>query len=289
MSFEAIWNACQNNDWLLWLAVPFGLEGGSTPNETRALIPWPKMAEALANPPQTRACECCNEQFHPSDLFHGYCEDCEDDRVYCTECVTTHSRDDNHPCAHLRWSDDAGGYVGTGADVSEHDIAQSFDALLVKLGLVLTRKLLIELEKKDFGRRPIGCEFGDCGSRLDELMDERRDVDGAAFEEGLFWLDTLHPRQKQYVSMVKKLVRDHIARREAAIKADKRPRRILFDGGGRVYVMGGTWSAVRAQAYRMSSRKAQRLRRRLKSISPGVKIRVVHVLKPAPPWKGAKR
>lgn len=285
MAFEDIWNACDRNDWLLWLARAFGLNGGKTTDETRRLIPWDKMANALANPPEKSQCEYCNDLFSPDELDHGYCEDCASDhRVFCVECDEFQDRDDNHPCAHIWWCDQVGDFVGTGADDSM-DIAESFDALLVKLGLVLTRKLLIELDRGRFGKRRITNEFGDCGSRFDELWNLSRDIDDASFEQGLLWLDTLHPHQKEHVAMAKAWIREHISRREKAIDADKSPRRILVDGDGRVYVNGGTWSAVRAHATRMTRRLAHKLRKRIEGAFPGVALRVVHVLKPAPAWK----
>jgi hypothetical protein len=208
--------------------------------------------------------------------------------VYCGVCNTTHSRDDNHPCIHLRWSDAAGDFVGTGAGTEDHGIAESFDALLVKVGLVLARKLLVELERGEFGKRRIGNDFGDCGPRLDELWNERHETDNAPFEAGLLWLDTLCPSQTQYVAMVETWVREHIARRERAIKLDTSPRRIIVDGDGRVYV-DGAWSAIRAHATRMQKRQACKLRRRVEGAFPGVKLRVIHVLKRAPKWKEVTR
>lgn len=286
MPFEDIWGTCERNDWLLWLAKAFGLDGGKTCSETRQLIPWTKMADALANPPKELPCEYCGELFGPEEMFHGYCETCESDYfVYCTECEEVHNRDDNYPCAHLRWCDQFGEFVGTGADTDSSSIAASLDALLVKLGLVLTRKLLVELDGGKFGKRRITNEFGDCGPRLAELWDMRRDVDDASFEAGLLWLDTLHPHQKECVAMAKTLVREHISRREKAIAADKSPRRILVDGSDRVYVKGGTWSAVRADATRMTRRRAHELRRRIEGAFAGIVLKVVHVLKPAPARK----
>lgn len=286
MAFDGIWAACDRNDWLLWLAHSFGLKGGHTPDETRQLIPWSKMAETLANPPKELPCDSCDELFPPSELFHGYCEDCEGERVFCSECDDLLDREDNRPCAHLRWCDSVADFVGTGASDSD-GLQKSFDDLLIKLGLVLSRKLIVELEKGDFGRRPIGDDFGDCGPRLDELMDHCREHDEVSFEHALLWLDTLHPKQKAYVDMAKLWTKEHVSRREIAIAADKSPRRILVDGGGRFYVKGGTWSAIRAQAFRMTKRKAHRRRRLVEGISPGVNLRVVHVLKSAPAWKGS--
>jgi len=284
MPFAKIWAACDRNDWLNWLTHKYGLSGGGTPNETREQVPWKRMAKMLANQPTEANCEYCNESFPVDELSYGYCQNCESDyRVWCDECAMMHSRDDNYPCGHLRWSDAAGDFVGTGAGIGDHGIAESFDALLVKLGLVLTRKLLVELERGKFG---LG--FGDCQSRLDELMDERHEVDDAPFEAGLLWLDTLCPSQQEYVEMAEVWMREHIARREKAISADKSPRRIIVDGDGRVYV-NNSWSAIRAQATRMPRRQAFKLRRRIEGAFAGVKLRVVHVLVRAPKWKKATR
>lgn len=288
MPFAKIWAACDRNDWLTWLTYKYGFSGGGTPDETRKQVPWDQMASALADPPKEAKCEHCDELFPVDELSYGYCEECEGDRVYCGVCDAMHSRDDNYPCGHLRWSDVVGDFIGTGAGAEDHDIAESFDALLVKLGLVLVRKLLVELERGEFGERAIEYDFGDCGSRLDDLMSERREIADAPFEAGLLWLDTLCPSQTEYVAMVETWTREHIARREQAIAADKSPRRIIVDGDGRVYV-NGTWSAIRAQATRMPKRQAYKLRRRIEGAFPGVKLRVVHVLKRAPKWKKASR
>ena len=284
MTFTQIWAACDRNDWLKWLTNKYGLSGGGTPDETREQVPWKRMANALANPPKEAKCEQCDESFPVDELSYGNCEDCEGERVYCGVCDAMHSRDDNYPCGHLRWSDAAGDFVGTGAGTEDHGIAESFDALLVKLGLVLACKLLVEFEHGEFGRG-----FGDCQSRLDDLMDERREVDNAPFEAGLLWLDTLCPSQTQYVAMATTWTREYITRRERAIKLDKSPRRIIVDGDGRVYVNGGTWSAIRVQASRMPKRQACKLRRRIENAFPGVELRVVHVLKRAPKWKKVMR
>jgi len=285
MPFAQIWTACDRNDWLKWLANKYGFSGGGTPDETREQVPWERMASALANPPKEAKCEHCDELFPVDELSYGYCEECESDHcVFCTECDAMQSRDSNRPCGHLHWSDVVGDFVGTGADVFEHDIAESFDALLVKLGLVLARKLLVELERSDFGHRRIGNDFGDCGPRLEELWDERHETDTAPFEAGLLWLDTLRPSQNEYVAMVTTWTREHFARRERAIKLDKSPRRIIVDGDGRVYV-NGLWSAIRTQEARISRRRAFKLRKRIEVAFPGVKLRVVHVLKRAPKWK----
>jgi hypothetical protein len=279
MPFTKIWAACEYNDWLQWLTDRYGLGSGDTPNETREQVPWKRMARALANPPKEVQCERCEDLFPVEELLYGFCEECEGDRVYCGQCNAMHSRDDNYPCGHLRWSDAVGDFVGTGAGTQDHDIAKSFDALLVKIGLVLARKLLIELERGDFGQGFRGCQ-----PRIDELMDERREIDDSPFEAGLLWLDTLCPSQKEYVAMVETWTREHITRRERAIAADKSPRRIIVDGDGRVYV-GGTWSAIRAQATRMQRRRANKLRRRIEGAFAGVKLRVVHVLVRAPKWE----
>lgn len=288
MPFAKIWAACDRNDWLTWLTYKYGFSGGGTPDETREQVPWERMASALADPPKEAKCEHCDELFPVDDLSYGYCEECEGDRVYCGVCDAMHSRDDNYPCEHLHWSDVVGDFVGTGADVFEHDIAESFEALLVKLGLVLVRKLLVELERGEFGERSICNDFGDCGPRLEELWDERREIDNAPFEAGLLWLDTLCPSQTEYVALVTTWTREHIARRERAIVADKSPRRIIVDGDGRVYV-DGTWSAIRTQDARMSRRRANKLRRRIERAFPGVELRVIHVLKRAPKWKKVSR
>lgn len=288
MPFAKIWAACIRNDWLQWLTHNYDIDGGSTVDETRALVPWERMMAALANPPKEGKCEHCEEMFPINELSHKYCQECESDHyVFCAVCDAMHSRDDNNPCGHLRWSDDAGSFVGTGAgdewQLEEHGIAESFDALLVKLGLVLARKLLVELERGKFGR-----SFDECQSRLDELMDERRAFDHAPFEAGLLWLDTLHPGQTQYVAMTTTWTREHIARRERAIKLDKSPRHIIVDGDKRVYV-DGQWSAIRAHAQRLTARKAHRLRKRIEAAFAGVKLTVVHVLKRAPKWKKVTR
>jgi hypothetical protein len=289
MTFADIWAACDRNDWLMWLTNKYGLSGGGTTDETREQVPWERMASALANPPANTKCEYCDESFPVDELSYGYCEECASDHyVYCAVCDEMHSRDCNCPCGHLHWSDAVGDFVGTGAGIEDHGIAESFDALLVKLGLVLAHKLLIELDRGEFGTRRIGSDFGDCGPRLDELWDEHRKKDDAPFEAGLLWLDTLRPSQHEYTAMVTTWTREHIARREQAIAADKSPRRLIVDGDGRVYV-NGRWSAIRTQEARMPRRRAFKLRRRIESAYPGVELRLVHVLKRAPKWKKAER
>jgi hypothetical protein len=285
MPFADIWGACHRNDWLTWLTRVFGLPEGDTPDETRQLVPWSRMAEALANPLKGTPCASCDNRFPPDTLSYGYCESCANDRVHCMKCDALLDHEDNHPCAHLRWSNSVGAFVGTGA-YDDAGLAESFDALLVKLGLVLARKLRDVIGTKDFGRRHIRDDFGDCGTRLDDLMDYCRDHDNVAFEHGLFWLDTLYPEQLQNVDRVQRWITAHISRRVKAIAADKQPRRILADGGGRFYVADGTWSAVRADALRMTKRKAHKTRRLIERVSPGVTLRVIHVLVKAPKWEG---
>lgn len=281
LPFEQIWARITRADWLIWLLSRYGLpthDGDRTCAALRAKYPWSTVAAALANPPATIKCERCREVILTEEDYDGLCESCDNQYVYCGVCEDRVHEDGL--CDHLRWSDAAGGHVGTGEQDDEGH-RRAFDRLLGRIGRRFTRKLRDQLAD---GSWWTWHRSDDVDGAVNEAEERARDTDDRDHVEvGLAWLDTLGAEEnlRSHVKKTLEWIDAHLAARDAAIAADKRPRRLLRDGAGRYYVLDtGTWTAVREEASWMHLRRARRFRRRLRGAYPNGVIRMVHVLTP---------
>lgn len=181
-------------------------------------------------------------------------------------------------CEHLRWSDSVGDEVGTGSYEPE-DHRASFDRMLGKLGRRLARRLRRELADGSFFRWQHDDPVGEAVDRLEERAHDTDDRDGT--EVGLFWLDTLSAGKalRPHVKRTLGWIDAHLAAREKAIAADRRPRWVVRDGARRYYV-DGEWTAIREGGAWMREGRARRLARALRRVHPGAVVRAVHVLTP---------
>lgn len=282
MPFAEMWGRCPDASWMHWIANWYGLKAfGNTSDEIRTSLPWDKLVVALANPPSAVKCDDCGEMVGRGDLYDGRCEDCDNNYVYCAFCTERPHRD--NLCDHLEWSDAAGEEVGTGAHQNVEHKA-SFDRLLGCLGLKRAKELRGELSTGvwwTYGRD------NDLSEAVDDLWEQSRDTDDRhKTEVGLIWLDTLtneealRPLVKETIGWIE----EHLAAREAAIAADKRPRHMVRDGAGRYYVQPtNTWTAVREVASWRNRAKAHSLARLLRKAYPNAGVHVVHVLTPYQP------
>ena len=277
MPFETIWTSCNHADWLQWLMNKLGIRHVHGSCEAiRASVPWSVIADTIANPPTEVACDHCDERFPPGDLSDGWCEDCDDERVYCTICDRKHSRDSI--CDHLEWSNSASDYMGTGG-ASDDDHRKSLCIVLAHMGLRLAREL-----REAIAVGKLWSYYDDIGEALVCIRDRARDTDDRNDTEiGCIWLNTLEAVEglRGARETTVRWIDEHLAAREAAIAADRRPRRVIRDGAGRHYV-AGLWTAIREDASWMHTRRAARTARALRRMHPEAGIRVVHVLTPAP-------
>ncbi len=288
LSPAAVWERVKRADWLLWLIGRIGADEeryNSVRDQgcdvIRVAFPWNVVVEAIANPPTTMKCDDCREGFPRDELQDGHCEDCDSHYEYCGICEGGQHED--NLCSHLEWSSAASGVVGTGATGADHH--KSLDALLGRLGLRRTRALLAALATRKWWR-----QYDDLGGALEVIRERARDTDDRdGTEVGEIWLRTLGGEEKLRACVETTIVwiDEHLARRLAAIAADRRPRRIVCDGSGRFWV-DGSWTAIREQARWMSARRARKVRRALRKVHPGAKIRIVHVLTPAPTLGGSR-
>lgn len=285
MAPAAVWELCQreHKEWATWLRGRLDL------GDDR--VPWTTVAAALKKPlPARETCDACGDPLSTEDIECGAarCEKCERSYIYCAVCDGSSHEDSL--CQHLAWSDAAGDHVGTGTHAEDH--RESFDALLVRLGLVMTRWL-----RKDLAGIGVEREFGSAcyeytrvGRRLEDLEQRARDVDRCAFQVGVLWLHTLYSSQTELVALTLGWIDTHVARREAAIRADKRKRHLVRDGAHRWWT-GAEWTAIREQGRWMHKAKAGKVRRMLRRIYPGpagADCKVVRVLTPAPAFREPK-
>lgn len=281
MAPSDVWGLAQREEssWAAWLRNRLGLGDKA--------VPWATVEAALKKPPPPRkTCDSCGDALSAEEIDCGVrrCEECAQSYIYCTVCDDSSHEEDL--CGHLAWSDARGEHVGTGTAAVVH--RESFDALLVRLGLVMTRRLRKDLAGIDleYGFDSTYYKYTRAGRRLEDLRQRARDVDRCAFEVGLLWLNTLYLSQTELVALTLGWIDAHIARREAAIKADKRKRHLVRDGGHRWWT-GAEWTAIREQGLWMHKAKAGKVRRRLRRIygAVGADCKVVRVLTPAPAFR----
>ena len=101
------------------------------------------------------------------------------------------------------------------------------------------------------------------------------------------WLRTLYPSQADLIALTIGWIDEHVARREAAIKADKRTRHLVRDGAHRWWV-DGEWTAIREQGRWMHEAEANEVLRVLSGIYRGCECKAVRVLTPAPAYREPK-
>jgi hypothetical protein len=274
ISFEEIWKRCDRPEWLRWLMDRYGLKAAGDCAAIRRALPWPVVAEALANPPPSATCDDCGKDVPIGELYDGRCEDCDGEYVYCQICPERVHRDSL--CAHLRWSDAAGEEVGVGADEPE-DHRESFDRMLGKLGLRHARTLRRALADGTWFRSYTHQALEEA---VERLGDRARDTDDHT-EVGLYWLETLSAGKdlRPHVKRTLGWIDAHLAARAKAIAADRRPRWVVRDGGRRYFVRG-EWTAIPEQGAWMRHGKARRTARALRKAYPGAVVRAVHVLTP---------
>lgn len=277
LPFEEIWERCDQPDWLHWLMDRYGLKAhGATCDAIRRALPWPVVAQALANPPPMATCGDCGEIVPLGEVHDGRCEDCDGNYVYCQICPERVHHD--QLCAHLRWSGSAGDEVGVGAAEPE-DHRASFDRLLGRLGRRHARTLRRALSDSSWFK---SYEHRALANAVERLQEHARNTDDRhRTEVGLLWLDTLAGGKKlrPFVRRTIEWIDAHLAEREKAIAADRRPRWVVRDGGGRYFVCG-EWTAFREQCTWMRRRQAHEIRRALRKAFPGSMVRAVHVLTP---------
>jgi RNA polymerase-binding transcription factor DksA len=257
-----------------WLLLRAGLKSQAAKcKDLRKELPWLVVQEALTTPRDYGECEDCGEEHPFEDLPDGRCEDCDSKYVYCSIC-----HDDVHTdglCDHLSWSDAAGDEVGTGSD-STHD--KEFDLFLTKLGRRRVKKLREEIANGTWRTCESDRSLSEAVNRIGELA---RDADSLV-EVGWIWLDTLScsdQRLKKHVKQTLGWIDAHLTARAAENAADRRPRRIVRDGGRR-YFVDGEWTAIREHGAWMHPRRAHQIARKLRAAYPAAVIRVVHVLTP---------
>ncbi len=158
---------------------------------------------------------------------------------------------------------------------------ESIDRLCAKIGMRWTLELQKALARRGKWTNVAGVGFYD----LEDVLEERRGIhhetDNADDEVGLLWLFTLDSSLREDVTHARAWVAAHIARRKAAIAADRSPRRVVRDGAGRNWV-DGEWVGIRAMGQRMQAGRARKVARLLRRAHPGTEIKVVHILTPAP-------
>jgi hypothetical protein len=200
-----------------------------------------------------------------------YCPICDD---YLPE------QDGDWLCVHQVWCD-GGYYVGSGADVGDLAdwLKRHLEPVLRSVGLNGARKIREMLRNPRVGY----AAFSGC------FYDSIHDVP-SELEEGFKFLDTLSVRDKRVAEHVRATlaaVEVHVAARVEAALCDPNPRRLVRDGAGRYYTRGGTWTPFRSEGWWMLAGPAHATRKTLRTVHPGVTLRVVHVL-PAP-TRGAPR
>lgn len=277
-TFEAMWNGCTRADWRAWLT-----HLAKVPDDSSWATIAAALATRLATPIVEEECEGCSKDFDSDDLDDGYCHDCHSERfVYCNACGHDVDRESDRPCNHLIYSDASSDFVGSGT-ADEPDV-ESLHNVCVHLGWRTTEKLRTAIARPskwiDLDERYY------VGDSLDDVLGNLRDAardddDRANRNDGACWLLTLDSGTTTANAATLAFLDAHLAARRAAAAKDRRPRRVLRDGGGRFW-RDGEWTPLRFKARWMSAKRASSLRTVLREAHPGAGLVVVHVLTPAP-------
>ena len=283
-TFEAIWNGCTRTDWRGWLT-----HFAKVPNDSTWAVVAAALAQRRENPPDEETCEGCDKDFDPDEMDGGYCHDCHSEKfVYCNVCGHDVNRDDDRPCDHLIYVEGSADFVGSGSN--EAPDAESLHNVCVRIGWRRAEKLRAALARPGKWSHLDARYYA--GDALDAVIQNLRaaardDDDRANRLDGACWLLTLDSETTEAnVATLVSLDKHLAARRDAAAK-DRRPRRVLREGGGRFW-RDGEWTPLRSKARWMSAKRASSLRTILRGAYPGAGLVVVHVLTPAPAFAKKK-